>query len=161
MVLDQGRRVGLELKYLVRRIDYERNGERFFLRTHSAHDVRRYDVCKDLARLERFIHAGLLDHGFVVVLSNDGAFWREGRPGTIDAAFRVHDGRVLQGTLAWTNAAGLGTTRGRTGELELTGVYPIRWTDHATVPGPHGVFRTLVLEVKGASGRDADPVSQG
>ena len=35
------------------------------------------------------------------------------RGGSIDAAFRLHEGRVLAGTLRWAARAGAGTTKGR------------------------------------------------
>lgn len=45
-----GTRTAVELKYLVRSLVCEVDGERFELRAQSAHLVRRYDVVKDIRR---------------------------------------------------------------------------------------------------------------
>jgi hypothetical protein len=42
-----------------------------------------------------------------------------------------------------------GTSRGREEPLALVGTYRIPWSNYSTLPGPRGVFKTLVVEVAG------------
>lgn len=140
------RRVAIELKYLARRLDVVFHGEPFALQDRAAQLIRRYDAVKDIARLEDVIAAGAADVGFAVVLSNVAGYWRPGR--STDSAFRLDEGRVLTGSLAWSATAGAGTMRNREDALTLRGSYPLHWTDYSTVTaGPAGAFRYLLIEV--------------
>lgn len=142
-----GLKTAVELKYLVRSLVIEVAGERFELRAQSAHDVRRYDVVKDICRLEAVVAAGAADDGVLVALSNDPAYWSPGRAGTIDAAFRVHEGARLSGTVGWAPHAGAGTMAKRTEPLTLVGSYELRWQDFSDCGQPAGRFRALVVPV--------------
>jgi hypothetical protein len=63
---------------------------------------------------------GYADHGCVLVLTNDRSYWQPtARADTIDAQFRPHEGRVLEGTLRWADRAGTGTTARRDTPLTL------------------------------------------
>src|SRR5438034_829148 len=53
--------IALELKYLTRKLEVAAAAERYSLRNHSAHDTRRYDVVKDVARLEEIVTARAAD----------------------------------------------------------------------------------------------------
>lgn len=154
-------RYGFELKYLVRRTDVVQDDELFDLPSQSAHDISRYDVCKDIVRCERLLHEGYVEHAFVIVLSNDGAYWRPGnKAAPIDVAFRLHEGRVLEGPLAWSPAAGAGTTRGRESTLELGGRYRCRWQDYSRVRDAQGrelMFRYLLLDAVGPRTESRQP----
>jgi hypothetical protein len=132
---DSGTRTAFELKYLVRAVETTVAGERFVLRNQGAHDISRYDVVKDVHRVERWVDTGLADRGYVIVLSNDPGYWNRSDRDTIDAAFRLHHGRVLQGSCAWHDRAGAGTTRGRGLPLLLYGTYTLRWQPYSTVDG--------------------------
>lgn len=143
-----GQRIAVELKYLVRGVATTWKDEAFELRDQSAQDVRRYDVVKDISRLEEVVAVGVADAGVMVALSNDARYWSEGRPGSVDAAFRLQEGRALTGTLAWAPHAGEGTTRSREKELRLSGTYPVRWRNYSDVGGTSGRFRYLLLEVE-------------
>lgn len=146
-----GRRIAVEFKYLVRRFEATIDGELFRLRDQGAQPLSRYDVLKDVGRLERFCAAGRADIGYAVVLSNDPLVWSPGRPGSIDEAFRMHDGARLAGTLSWGPKAGPGTTGGRADPIALTGAYPVSWVEYPTTePSCQGQFRTLVIEVAGS-----------
>ncbi len=142
-----GRRTAIELKYLVKSLRFDSEGELFELRPQSAHDVRRYDVIKDICRLEEIIEAGAAEEGVMIALTNDPAYWNAGRPGTIDEAFRLHEGQVLTGTVGWASHAGPGTTAKRTELLALLGSYPLTWVDFSEVGAPAGRFRALIVEV--------------
>ena len=58
-------RLAIELKYLTSAVRAEVPGEAFHLRTQAAQDLGRYDILKDLVRVERLVAAGLADRGIV------------------------------------------------------------------------------------------------
>jgi hypothetical protein len=89
--------------------------------------------------------------GYALALTNDSSYWRVplDSTATIDTAFRLHDGALLSGRLAWSAAAGAGTTRGRETPHVLHGTYPLHWTDYSRVAdGPAGTFRYLLVEAR-------------
>ncbi len=148
---DGQQRSAIELKYLTRRWTGELAGERFELKDQGAQDVRAYDVVKDIARVEEFVASMPGSNGAVVCVGNDPSYWNAPTHGraTNAAAFRIHEGTVLRGTRAWGPLTGAGTSRGREESLALSGTYRLAWSDYSTLPGPRGVFRTLVVEVAG------------
>lgn len=148
-----GRRIAVELKYLLSRFDGTVDGEAFDLPNQAAQDISRHDVVKDIVRVETLISGGYAGHGLVVVLTNDATYWRpSARATTIDAAFRIHQGRTLKGTLAWAATAGRGTTTGRDAPLVLSGTYTCTWRNYSQVSNRTGratPFRYLLLPVTG------------
>ncbi len=146
---------GLELKYLCRAADVSVAGEAFRLRHQSAHDIRRYDVCKDVVRMEAFCERFGASGG-VLILTNDPAYWSpRRRADTFDAAFNLADLRVLGGTLAWAEGTGTGTTRGREVPLAIAGSYPLAWRDYADVGGAGGRLRYLFIPIGCVESRGA------
>ena len=149
--LDQ-QRTAIELKYLVAALHATFNGELFDLPNQSANDISRHDVIKDITRVEALLADEYADNGRVVVVSNDRSYWRQGtRTDTIDAAFRVHEGRVLTGTLSWAARAGRGTTASRDIPLRLAGRYTCHWQDYSQVALTNGrtaQFRYLLIGVE-------------
>jgi hypothetical protein len=145
------RRIAVELKYLVAGFDGTIGGESYDLPNQGAQDINRYDVVKDIVRVEAVLSSGYADRGMVVAVSNDGSYWRPNRrPDTVDAAFRIHDGRLLRGTLVWSPLAGKGTIRGRDLPLVLAGSYECRWRAYSRVPDNNNrmvEFRYLAIEV--------------
>ena len=126
-------------------------GEQFELRDQGAQDIRAYDVVKDVVRVEKFVAAMQGSNGAVVCVANDPSYWNaptHGRP-TNAEAFRLHEGTVLHGARTWGPLTGGGSSRGREETLALVGSYQMAWSDYSTLPGPRGVFRTLVIEVRG------------
>jgi len=69
----RSQRIAVEFKYLVRRFEATVDGEQFRLRDQGVQPLSRYDILKDISRLERFCAAGWAEVGFAVVLSNDPA----------------------------------------------------------------------------------------
>jgi hypothetical protein len=145
-----GTATAIEMKYLVRAADVAVQGERFVLLDQSAHDIRRYDVIKDLTRVERWTASGLADRGLIIVLTNDPGYWQLSTRNANDAAFRLHEGRELTGEHAWAPTAGVGTTRGRTASLTIAGRYLVEWRDYAVLPNGQQV-RALVLDTAAAT----------
>ena len=133
----------IELKYKTRKIDVTHLEETFYLLNHYAQDWGRYDFLKDIVRLESFNVIG-----YAIMLTNDDRYWQKGRRATIDTAFRIHEGRTIEGTLTWGENAAEGTTRGRTDPLQLRGIYSLQWRDYSNLQeaGPNQ-FRCLVLKV--------------
>jgi hypothetical protein len=144
-----GRRTAIELKYLVAALHAILGEESFDLPHQSANDISRHDVIKDITRIEAALADGHADDGCVVVLSNDRSYWQPAtRAETIDAAFRLDEGRILEGTLAWAARAGKGTTAGRDTPLLLASRYTCRWRNYSEVSLTNGritLFRYLLI----------------
>ena len=138
---------GLELKYLCRSAQVTIDDEVFALKHQSAHDIRRYDVVKDIVRMERF--AARLDApAAVLVLTNDPSYWSSRRrTDTIDAAFDLSDLSKLNGTRSWAAAAGAGTIKGRADPLIISGSYDLNWHDYSDLGAAGGRFRYLYVPI--------------
>lgn len=140
----------IELKYKTRKLSIETSGETYSLRNHSAQDVGRYDFIKDVSRLEDISvsYPGAL--GYAVLLTNESAYWRApSNATTVDAAFRLHEGRVLAGEVAWGDGASAGTMKAREKPIRLSASYPLRWRDFSSVSAGNGsLFRCLVVPVQ-------------
>lgn len=151
---DLERRAAIELKYMTRLWSGTVDGETFSVKNHGAHDVRCYDVVKDVERVERFIDNRAGWEGYVIALSNDSSYWRpanHSRPTNADA-FRICEGVTLEGTRGWGPKTGAGTSRGREAAITLRQSYPIRWHDYARVDrSSAGMLRALVIHIAGAA----------
>jgi hypothetical protein len=142
-----GCRYGLELKFPRSKLDLEVGGERFVLRT-GAPDLDRYDVLRDVARLERLVAEGIIDEGCGVVLTNVAGLWQPPSrevPASYDA-FRIHEGREVAGTLDWGASAGEGTKTGREHPIVLGDNYHLTWRDYSNVSGVQ--MRCLLIPVE-------------
>jgi hypothetical protein len=150
---DLGAATALELKFLKARYETTVDGEPFVLQNHGAHDIRRYDVVKDIARLEHLVAGRPGWNGLMVCLTNDPLHWQVPRVArqTVAEAFRLHEGTVLAGERAWGSRAGVGTTRTREQRLALRGTYQLGWRDYSKLPARNGVFRVLGVEVPAES----------
>lgn len=146
LIRNGGEEMALELKYLCQRVEHEIDGERFALKPQGAQDTRRYDVLKDIMRMEQFLAARRGASAAVLVLSNDPSYW-EGRrsAGRSDAAFELREGRTVTGILDWADHAGPGTKRGRESSITLKGAYAMNWRNYSRVDGRFGVFRFLYI----------------
>lgn len=146
-------RFALELKYLSKSFSTVIDGEPVTLKQHGAHDQRRYDVCKDIARMESFAERTGCGAG-VLVLTNDPSYWQErARADTVDAAFTLTHSRELTGMLAWHELAKPGTMKNRESALEIRGRYPLNWQDYNRIDGRAGLFRFLWIPVVPDTGR--------
>jgi hypothetical protein len=145
-----GERTAIELKYLSARFQGTVNGETFDLPNQAAQDISRHDFVKDVSRVERFVADGIADVGWAVALTNDGSYWRTGwKLDPVDAAFRINEGRTLEGSLGWGALAGAGTTAKRDKALALVGSYACNWHDYSSITlatGKAVVFRYLAIE---------------
>jgi len=145
------RRTAIELKYPRTRFSGTVAGELYELTNQAAQDIHRHDVVKDVTRIERLLTAGYADKGYVVTLTNDRNYWLpSARTDTNGEAFRIHEGRLLEGTLAWASRAAPGTTKDRDAPLALAGQYKCRWRDYSTVRDGSGKLvqlRYLLLAI--------------
>jgi hypothetical protein len=143
-------RLAIELKYFTSAVDATLRGERFVLRNQAAQDLGRYDLLKDLVRVESLVASGSADRGFVLALTNDPSYWRGPGPGTSPnyAALRLMEGRLLKGELAWGPDTGAGTMRGRETPIYLRLEYRCDWTDYSELRTSQAEtrFRYLLLE---------------
>lgn len=114
----------------------------------AAQDIIRHDFLKDVARLETIVSLNRAVRGFAIFLTNDSAYWKTPlRINSVDAAFRVHEGREIRGMLAWDSRAGQGTIFKREEPINLSSVYLSKWRDYSRFPGSYGLFRYLAFEV--------------
>ena len=124
LVKDQAQHTAVELKYKTKKADIACGEEQFRLRNQSAQDLGRYDFLKDIARIERYVATHPGSEGFVVLLTNDQTYWQESKKAhAVDRAFRIHNGRTLNGELAWGAGASDGTKKSRDFVIQLTGSY--------------------------------------
>ncbi len=123
----------LELKYKTRQLLAPIGDESFSLEDQSARNLSRYDFLDDVRRLERLVEARRAERGFAVILTNDRGYWdaptTDSR--TDDAAFRLHEGRELCGTLAWSHADKLQAKKTRKQSIALSGSYRLFWRDYS------------------------------
>jgi hypothetical protein len=148
----EGRKYAIELKYKTRTFECVVDGEEFSLNNQGAHDIGRYDVLKDLQRLEQMVASGVADDGILIFLTNDASYYSN--PGeekqTADRDFRLHEGRSIHGQLSWGEQTGYGTMRGREEPISLQGQYEMRWASYSHVSDTSRVeFRYLLLTVQG------------
>ena len=141
-----GGSAAIELKYWTQETELTVDGERFQLKGQGAQDLGRYDFWKDVERTERLVAGGYADGGYVAAVTNDQGYWNGDGAGTIDTAFRIHEGREAHGKLAWSPWASDGTTKGRESPLELRGRYVTSWRDYSA-PAPGDEFRYLLLDI--------------
>ena len=147
-----GARIAIELKYRTRKLNQHFLGEHFELRDQSAQDTGRYDFIRDIAKLERVTESPLsATAGFAVMLTNDPLYWEppaQGGATANDAAFRLEDGRMIEGEMAWSDDAAPGTKKGREQPLRLNGRYKANWRNYWDFrEGTHSEFRYLAVEV--------------
>lgn len=148
-----GQQYAVELKYITAKLEYTLGDEEFLLKAQSAQDLRRYDILKDILRVESLVETGVVGAGMSVTITNDRTLWRESlREGTVDEAFRLHHGRTVTGDLAWAGHAAAGTIRGRESALSLAGSYLLDWEDYSQLDeARNGEFRMLIVEVAGTA----------
>ncbi len=143
--------IAIELKYKTRGLELEQDDEPFVLRNQSAQDQGRYDFLLDIQRLE-LMRSNLeqCKAAYAVLLTNDSSYWKvPTQRDTVDADFRVHEGRAVSGALAWTARASSGTVRGRESPIQIRDSYRLRWREYSNFPGKsYGSFRYLAVSVE-------------
>jgi hypothetical protein len=143
----------IELKYPTRRLSFHDEREQFELANHGAQDVPRYNIAKDIVRIEHAIDTIPNSAAAAIVLTNDPSYWNASpspNP-TIDAAFRILEGQNLTGSCSWAIGAEPGTTKGRAEILNVRGAYPMKWQDYSELNERWGQFKFVIVEPKPAT----------
>jgi len=145
----EGVSVAIELKYKTRDFTSTIGTEIFRLKGQSAQDTGRYDFLKDISRVENVVSGNPRWVGIALLLTNDSSYWKlPNKADSVDAAFRLHEGRKLSGILAWSPAASRGTKKARESSLIIQGTYTATWEDYSTLSvGGYSTFRYLFVEV--------------
>ncbi|EYT49293.1 hypothetical protein [Brachybacterium muris] len=146
-----GTSVAVELKYPTAELEVDDEHEEYRLASQGAQDLIRYDVLKDIGRIEQLVSEGKATSGIAILLTNDPLYWqapKHGRPTNADA-FRLHQGLTISGCLDWGPATGDGTkSRERNAAIELHGTYLLDWKDYSRLDGDRGRFRYLTALVQ-------------
>lgn len=144
-----GNNFAIELKYKTRKFEGIVNDEKFQLMDQSAQDLGRYDYLKDLERLEKIVTHHKNTTGYAIILTNDSGYWNVPQSnGTVDADFRIFDGKKIHGTLQWAEHASTGTSSGRTQSLEISGEYVLKWQDYSQIGTTNrGKLRYLTVKI--------------
>lgn len=158
LVKDRSTHVAVELKYKTKKASITWGEEQFQLRNQAAQDLGRYDFLKDIARIERYVetHAGA--EGYVVLLTNDPTYWKQSKKAhSIDAAFRIHEGRPITGELTWGSEASKGTMKARESAIKIRASYESAWHDFSLIE--QELFRYIEVHIPCISSiQPADPV---
>ena len=143
----------LELKYKTKVLNVEFNNEDFELLNQGAQDLGRYDFLKDIQRLEQVVSGRNEITGYAILLTNDGTYWNTpGNRQTVDAAFRIHQGRTINGELKWDAGTGEGTMRGRKDPIVIKGHYTSSWEGYSELSNaPSSEFRYIMVKVEDPS----------
>ncbi|KGP91246.1 hypothetical protein N780_08530 [Pontibacillus chungwhensis BH030062] len=143
-----GYKYAIELKYKTKQFDHMLEEEEFSLITQGAQDTGRYDVLKDLVRLEKMVSEGVADEGFLIFLTNDSSYYSiNENVDAIDRKFRIHEGKEIHGTLSWGEQTGKGTMKGREEALSLKGNYTMNWHSYSQFPNRGGDFQYMIQKV--------------
>ena len=139
--------VGIELKYLTHRLDAVVEGERFRLKEGSARDEDQYKAVDDIRRMESFVAARKRASAFVVLLTNHRSVWTYSPRFRKAAAFSLHEGRELAGTLAFTPDTADSTRRP---PITLRARYHITWQKYSEIrpAAGRGRFRFAIFEIR-------------
>jgi len=144
LVKDSSHQIAVELKYKTRKAHITCGEEQFQLRGQSAQDQGRYDFLKDIERIERYVEAHPSAEGYAVLLTNDPAYWQESRKAhAVDTAFRIHEGRTINGELAWGAKTSDGTKRTRQRAISIRSSYDVVWRDFSNIDQQHFRYATV------------------
>lgn len=140
----------IELKYKTRGLRVE-GVETFDLLDHRAQDIGRYDFLKDIQRLEQIVAARPNTIGYAILLTNDSTYWSASKSrATVDASFRIHQGKAINGVLGWGQGASQGTMKSRENPVALRGEYVMDWKDYSVIDeSTYGKFKYLLIKVSG------------
>ncbi len=68
----------------------------------------------------------------------------------MDADFRIFDGKIIHGTLEWSEKASAGITAGREKTLNISGTYYLNWADYSQIGSfNRGKLRYLLVKISG------------
>jgi hypothetical protein len=139
----------IQLKHKTRELSVTVGGSQFNLKKHGAYDQGRYDFLKDIKSLESLCLDNPYRKGYAILLTNDHRYWEKGiKPGAVDEAFHLYEGRKVCGGLTWKKEASHGTKSGRENAIDLKGIYDLKWNNYSRFVAKDSEFRYLCVEVK-------------
>lgn len=150
-VIDEDGTYPIELKYKSKTIETISDNEYFKLKNHGAQDTGRYDYLYDIWRIERMKKLDKnFKAGYAVMLTNDASYWKIPISNkTVDSAFRIHEGRVIGGSLTWGENVGIGTSKNRTNPIDFIEQYVIHWDTYSQISNEfNGLFKLCLIEVR-------------
>ncbi|MED4018524.1 hypothetical protein [Sutcliffiella cohnii] len=150
LCIHEGRKYAIELKYKTVSFNCTVDEEDFALNNQGAQDIGRYDVLKDVQRLEAMVEAGVADEGILIFLTNDRLYYNSPNHiiNTVDRNFRIHDGSHISGELNWAKGTGVGTLKGRETPIKLNGNYEMKWKKYSQINSEtRSCFQYLMLRV--------------
>lgn len=121
----KGRRIGLELKYKTAIFNYAHNEVEYNLASHGAQPLSRYDILKDIERLQNLINSNAIDDGYAIAVTNDKVLWshRTNRNGS-GSDFFLGDKKAGQ-ILTWKDGFKLGSIGSHRAE-NISFLYPVK-----------------------------------
>ena len=137
-------KIGIELKYKTKESSEEVNGEQYFLKSHGAQDIGRYDVIKDIERLEELVREDKIKLGFVIFLTNDMSYLNKCKGNA--CKFSLEEGKEITSEMDWGKNTGMGTKKGREKTLKLKGKYKINWIDSSNNP-EKTILKYFILKI--------------
>ena len=143
LVIGENEQIAIELKYKTRKLNVECGGEQFILLSHGAQDLGRYDVLKDVQRIEEYVSSNQSQKGYTIFLTNDSAYWKPSpKADPIYKSFQFLQDETVGGTLLWGKSAGKGTIKRREAAIKLHGIYRVNWQDYSKISNDlYGAFR--------------------
>lgn len=153
----EGVTVPIELKYKTDRATIEDSvfDESFELASQGAQSDAHYRIFQDVRRIEEIV-AEQGRYGYFVLLTNDPNYWTppSGSTEALHDAFRIHDGRTVEGTLEWREIRDWIENNGMAKPIDLSGRYRMEWSDYEysdeISASNNPEFRHLVLRVDAA-----------
>jgi len=151
LVIHENQYIPIELKYKTLKKSVIFDAEEFHLKNHGAQDLGKYDLLKDVLRVENVLkdHDKFVD-GHIIMLTNDPIYWKkDSKENTCCADFSIADARVVTGNMAWAEHTGAGTMKNREEPIVLTGSYNLKWYDFSKFDDKrNGQFRYLLIDVE-------------
>lgn len=158
----EGITVPIELKYKTKQatVEDETFGETFNLASQGAQSDAHYQIFRDVKRIEEIV-AEQGRYGYFVLLTNDPNYWSPPTSSSeaLHDAFRIHEGRTVEGTLEWRDMRDWIRDNGMAKPIQLNGRYRMEWSNYnyredIELSG-NRTFRNLILRVSATdSGRD-------
>lgn len=147
VVCDGDIMIPIELKYKTKGFSGIFEDQNIVLKNHGAQDHGRYDFLKDIERLEGFCGCEeyTVGTGYAIFLTNDSKYWTSSDKKSIDKDFHIEEGKVISGELRWSDKAGDGSTKGRSG-LTLKGRYQIIWKPYELAEGIQFKYTIIAID---------------
>jgi hypothetical protein len=156
LVLEESRRIGIELKYLKAPINWEDGIDKYELKEQYANNILSYGCLKDIKRIESWI-PDKLDEGYTLWITNKPSFYgpkrHQKKPTSYDQ-FRIFDGRQFGNgaEMKWNEINGKkpATAKGiYENRIFVTGNYIIRWQQYSEIPiaKKNNIFKYCVLKI--------------